>query len=56
MPSKDQMRSVGESCSEYDASSSQNFRSCETCNHWAGEQRMCNLDIFIEQLQNLDQT
>ncbi|NLM40652.1 MAG: hypothetical protein GX205_11435 [Firmicutes bacterium] len=56
MPSLEQMRMVGESCTEYDAISSEVERSCASCSHWDGEEEMCALDIFLEQLTNLDQT
>lgn len=55
MPSKEQLRSVGESCSEFERVAEQEDRSCETCAHWKGEESMCRLDIFLEQLQSLDQ-
>ncbi len=56
MPNKDQLMAVGQTCSEYDCSQENSQRSCESCNHWAGEQSMCDLDIFVEQLTSLDQT
>jgi len=56
MPSLEEMRMVGESCSEYDAISSNVQRSCESCHHWAGDEEKCQLDLFFEQLTSLDQT
>ena len=56
MPSKEQMRLVGQTCSEYEQEAENQVRSCETCLHWAGDRLMCELDIFLEQLTNLDQT
>ncbi|HOB09406.1 MAG: hypothetical protein WAP20_07645 [Limnochordia bacterium] len=56
MPSKEQMKLVGQTCSEYERESEEAERSCESCRHWIGEQSMCELDIFIEQLTSLDQT
>ncbi|NLY10107.1 MAG: hypothetical protein GX020_00210 [Firmicutes bacterium] len=58
MPSKEQLEAVGQTCSEYVAvSTDENLtRSCETCQRWGGEEVMCQLDIFLEQLVNLDQT
>lgn len=56
MPSREQMKLVGETCSQYDAEQEEVTRSCHTCNHWAGEESMCELDIFLEQLTSLDQT
>lgn len=58
MPSKEQLKSVGESCSEYSEASLNDvdLRSCESCAHWAGGSEMCDLDIFFEQLTSLDQT
>jgi len=55
MPSKEQMLSLGESCSEFERVEQAKIRSCESCVHWEGDERMCRLDIFIEQLQSLDQ-
>lgn len=56
MPSKKQMLSVGQSCSEYEPEDQPILRSCESCAHWTGEDKMCKLDIFVEQLTSLDQT
>ena len=64
MPSLDEMMAVGQSCSEYAPThwSPRSSRpdpeeiSCETCVHWQGEDEMCDLDIYEEQLLNLDQT
>ncbi len=56
MPNKDQLMAVGQSCSEYEREQVQAVRSCESCQNWAGETKMCKLDIFMEQLTNLDQT
>ena len=56
MPSKEQIDAVGESCSAYDSVDENAKRSCESCEHWRGESKMCALDIFTEQLVNLDQT
>lgn len=56
MPSTEQMKLVGETCSEFDAALDNVSRSCETCVHWGGEEGMCGLDIFLEQLTSLDQT
>lgn len=56
MPSKEQLKSVGQSCSEYSEDGQDEVRSCETCDHWSGGSEMCNLDIFFEQLESLDQT
>lgn len=55
MPSKEQLKSVGESCSEFEQEIESQLRSCESCTHWEGEQAMCALDIFLDQLQSLDQ-
>lgn len=56
MPSLEQMQSVGESCSKYDQAEETDERSCATCEHWAGDDSMCELDIFLTQLESLDQT
>ncbi|NLL48781.1 MAG: hypothetical protein GX249_09355 [Firmicutes bacterium] len=56
MPSLMQMRQVGQTCSAYDAEDEAAERSCESCLHWQGESEDCELDIFWEQLTNLDQT
>lgn len=56
MPSKAQMRLVGQTCSEYEREAAAAERSCASCRHWVDEQSMCELDIFIEQLTSLDQT
>lgn len=64
MPSKDEMMAVAQSCSEYTplargarAALQDDLEvSCETCQHWRGEEEMCDLDIYEEQLFNLDQT
>ena len=53
MPSKEQMKLVGQTCSGYERESEEAERSCESCRHWIGEQSMCELDIFIEQLTSL---
>ncbi|NMB16119.1 MAG: hypothetical protein GX980_03295 [Firmicutes bacterium] len=57
MPNEDQMRAVGETCTEYwpideDGSPA----SCSNCNYWEGDDLKCELDIFELQLTNLDQT
>lgn len=57
MPNEDQMRAVGETCTEYwpideDGSPA----SCSNCNYWEGDDLKCELDIFELQLINLDQT
>ncbi|NLK08718.1 MAG: hypothetical protein GX316_08475 [Firmicutes bacterium] len=64
MPNQDQMMAVGQSCSEYTPLQRGLFAqrtnpedvSCENCIHWKGETEMCELDIYLEQLLNLDQT
>ncbi len=56
MPSKEQMRIVGQSCGQFDRKIKDKARSCEACTHWAGETDMCRLDIFVKQLESLDQT
>lgn len=56
MPSLSEMRMVGRTCSAYEPEAEDVERSCETCVHWAGEEEDCSLDIFWEQLTNLDQT
>jgi hypothetical protein len=56
VPSLMQMRHVGQTCSAYDAEDEEVERSCESCLHWKGEGEDCELDIFWEQLTNLDQT
>lgn len=56
MPSTEQMKLVGETCSEFEAVLHDVSRSCETCVHWGGESEMCGLDIFSDQLTSLDQT
>lgn len=57
MPSLEDMRMVGETCSEYDPEADEELdRSCASCLHWEGEARACGLDIFWEQLTSLDQT
>ena len=63
MPSQDEMMAVGQSCSEYlpiekgpwASRPDPEEISCENCTHWQGEEDMCELDIYEEQL-NLDQT
>lgn len=56
MPNREEMKMVGQSCSEYDAVGDDVVRSCESCTHWEGEKEMCALDIFFDQLTSLDQT
>ncbi len=56
MPSREQMKLVGQTCSEYDREDNAHERSCGSCVHWADERTMCKLDIFIKQLESLDQT
>ncbi|HKM17161.1 MAG: hypothetical protein GX228_06410 [Firmicutes bacterium] len=56
MPSKEQMKLVGETCSEYERETEAVERSCESCIHWVDEELLCELDIFTEQLTSLDQT
>ncbi|HPT82513.1 MAG TPA: hypothetical protein PLM25_01360 [Limnochordia bacterium] len=56
MPSLSDMRMVGQNCSAYEPEGADVERSCETCVYWGGEARDCILDIFWEQLTNLDQT
>lgn len=56
MPSLSDLRMVGETCSVYEACQEGAERSCESCAHWEGEQTMCGLDVFWEQLTSLDQT
>ncbi|NMB39011.1 MAG: hypothetical protein GX994_05500 [Firmicutes bacterium] len=56
MPSKEQLKSVGQSCGKFDRKDRNTVRSCESCVHWAGETAMCRLDIFLKQLESLDQT
>lgn len=34
MPSKEQMKLVGQTCSEYERESEEAERSCESCRHW----------------------
>ncbi|NMB26050.1 MAG: hypothetical protein GX986_11015, partial [Firmicutes bacterium] len=64
MPNQDEMMAVGQSCSEYSpiqrgplaSKPAPEDISCENCMHWQGEEDMCELDIYEEQLLNLDQT
>lgn len=56
MPSKEHMRLVGQTCSEYEREAEDQERSCGSCIHWVDEQALCELDIFVEQLTSLDQT
>ncbi len=56
MPSLEEMRMVGESCSQYEPVDDNLERSCGSCQHWGGEDEMCELDIFFDQLTSLDQT
>lgn len=56
MPSLSDLVMVGEGCHSYSPVREKVQRSCESCEHWAGEEKMCNLDIFWEQLTSLDQT
>ncbi|NLJ79583.1 MAG: hypothetical protein GX335_00955 [Firmicutes bacterium] len=56
MPSLEDMQMVGETCSRYEAVGQGEFRSCETCIHWTGEEKMCDLDIYWTQFTSLDQT
>lgn len=56
MPSLSDLRMVGQTCSAYEAEKENVERSCESCVHWAGEKEDCVLDIFWDQLTNLDQT
>lgn len=58
MASKEQLNSVGESCSYYDNNSITSSvhvsnRSCETCSHWVNKH--CDIDVFDEVLTGLDQ-
>lgn len=64
MPNLEEMMAVGQTCGEYtpilrgpQASRPDPEQiSCENCAHWQGEDEMCELDIYLEQLLNLDQT
>jgi hypothetical protein len=64
MPNLEEMRAVGQNCTEYTpihwgpkaSRREPEAISCATCVHWQGEEEMCELDIFEEQLLNLDQT
>lgn len=56
MPSLMDMRMVGQTCSAYESEVEGAERSCDSCTHWAGEKEYCVLDIFWDQLTNLDQT
>ncbi|NMB45007.1 MAG: hypothetical protein GX998_01190 [Firmicutes bacterium] len=64
MPSLGEMMAVGQSCTEYTPTQWGPRASrpdpeeigCENCVHWQGEDEMCDLDIYEEQLLNLDQT
>ena len=56
MPSLEEMQMVGETCPEYDAVDDGEQRSCASCQHWVGDEEMCELDIFFDQLTSLDQT
>lgn len=56
MPSLMEMRLVGQTCSAYEAQTEDVERSCDSCQHWKGEEEMCELDIFWDQLTSLDQT
>lgn len=56
MPSLSDLKMVGEGCSEYEPTGAGEVRSCHSCEHWSGEETMCALDIFWEQLTSLDQT
>jgi hypothetical protein len=56
MPSLMEMRLVGQTCSAYEAQAEDVERSCDSCQHWKGEEEMCELDIFWDQLTSLDQT
>jgi len=56
VPSLEEMQMVGETCPEYDAVDDGEQRSCASCQHWVGDEEMCELDIFFDQLTSLDQT
>ncbi len=56
MPSWEEMRMVGESCSAYEAVGENVERSCGSCEHWVNDEEMRELDIFLDQLTSLDQT
>ncbi|MDI9441449.1 MAG: hypothetical protein GX101_03390 [Firmicutes bacterium] len=56
MPSLSDLEMVGQTCSSYQASQWAEERSCASCTHWLGEEEMCELDIFWDQLTSLDQT
>ncbi len=58
MPSLSDLQMVGGTCGEYEAAAQApaEERSCANCSHWLGEEEMCELDIFWEQLTSLDQT
>jgi len=56
MPSLSDLKMVGEGCSEYESAEIGGERSCQSCQHWAGGEGMCALDIFWEQFTSLDQT
>ncbi len=58
MPSLSDLQMVGGTCSEYQSTlqALNGERSCANCDHWLGEEEMCELDIFWEQLTSLDQT
>lgn len=42
MPSKEQMKLVGETCSEYERETEAVERSCESCIHWVDEELCVN--------------
>ena len=46
MPSWEEMRMVGETCSQYEAADDGLERSCGSCEHWVDDEEMCELDIF----------
>lgn len=58
--SYDQRKIVGISCDEYSAGSfmslvnGQTGRSCDTCEHWNGQE--CMIEVFDKVLVGLDQT
>lgn len=48
---------VGQSCTQYTPAQTTNPEvACDTCIHWKGDDEKCELDIYEEQLVNLDQT
>lgn len=48
---------VGQTCTEYRPIQTTDLEvACDTCVHWKGEREKCELDIYEEQLVNLDQT